>query len=411
MDSMDVCVARQAILNRHQDVYGYELLFRSNPDADHFDGTDSSSATRQVVAHTLFSAGLEGISGGKRAFINFDRNMLLDGSCTLLSKESVVLEILETVEPDDEVIAACAKLCESGYLIALDDFVQHARFEPMIAKSHILKIDLRATSHRDQERLVRTYGQRGIRMLAEKVETLEEFEWARGIGFDLFQGYFFTKPAIVRGRQIPAAKLSCLRLLQEAQREDIDFDKLRALIKDDVSFSFKLLRFTNSALFPYHAEIHTVEHALMVLGEEGIRRWVAIAALPALASDKPHELIVQSLLRARFSERLAQAAGLAIPASCFTMGLFSMLDVLLDQPIEYAVRQIRLTRLVEETLLGTAPSEERMAIVYSLIRSYEAGEWRTVDRLADALGLTVSSVAEIYVESTRWVSDVGATAG
>ena len=408
---MDVFVARQAILNRHKDLYGYELLFRSGPQKNHYDSTDASSATSQVIANTLFSAGLEGILCGKKAFINFDREMLLDGAFSILPKEILVIEILESVEPDEQVVAACSRLRESGFTLALDDFVHHPRFEPIVQQAHIIKVDLRSTARPEQKRLVAKYGRQGIRMLAEKVETLEEFEWAREIGFDFFQGYFFTKPVVVRGRQISTSKMSCLRLLEETQREEIDFDKLRALIKDDVSFSYKLLHFTNSAMFAHRSEVRTIEHALSILGEEGIRRWVAIAALPGLAKDKPHELIVHSLLRAQFSERLGRLAGIVTAQNCFLMGLFSFLDALLDRTIEYALQQIKLATPVEEALLGTAPSDNRMAIVYSLIRRYEAGDWDEVTCLAERLGLPALAIGEAYVESARWVAEVTSQAG
>jgi EAL and modified HD-GYP domain-containing signal transduction protein len=204
--------------------------------------------------------------------------------------------------------------------------------------------------------------------------------------------------------------MSCLRLLQETQKEELDFDKLRALIKDDVSFSYKLFRFTNSAMFSHQSEIRTIEHALMVLGEDWIRRWGAIAALPGLASDKPKELIVHSLLRAQFSERLGCLAGIITVQNCFLMGLFSMLDALLDRTIEYALQQIHLAPLVEEALLGTAPSGDRMAIVYSLIRGYEAGDWDQVTRLAEHLGVPPAAIGEAYVQSARWVAEVTALA-
>jgi c-di-GMP-related signal transduction protein len=403
---MDVFVARQAILNRTKDLYGYELLFRSDPENNSFDGTESSSATSQVIANTLFSAGMEGILGGKKAFINFDRKMLLAVRGSLLPKETLVIEILETVEPDDEVLAACTRLCESGYTIALDDFVCQSKFEPLVQKAHIIKVDVLATARPEQKRLVAKYSKQGIRMLAEKVETMEEFEWARSIGFEYFQGYFFTKPVVVRGRQIPVSKMSCLRLLEEAQREDLDFDKLRDLIKDDLSFSYKLLHFTNSALFPHHTEIRTIDRALTVLGEKGIRRWVAVAALPGLAKDKPPELIVQSLLRAQFSERLAQLGGFSGAPNWFVLGLFSLLDVLLDRSIEYALEHIKLAPAVERALLGTAPRNDQMTIVYSLIRSYEAGDWDTVTRIADSIGLPVSKIGTAYIESALWVAQV-----
>ncbi len=403
---MDVFVARQAILNRRKDVYGYELLFRSDPKQECFDGTDSWTATSHVIANTLFSAGLEGILCGKKAFINFDRAMLLDGCFSILPKEKLVIEILETVEPDEVVLAACGRLNESGFTIALDDFVHHAKFEPMIQKAHIIKIDIRLTSRPEQRRLVEKYGKQGLRMLAEKVETPEEFEWAREIGFDYFQGYFFTKPVVVHGRQISTSKMSCLRLLQETQREPLDFEQLRKLIKDDVSFSYKLLRFTNSAMFAHQSEIRTIEHALMVLGEDGIRRWVAIAALPGLATGKPPELIVHSLVRAQFSERLGRLAQIASAQSCFLMGLFSMLDVLLDRTIEYALQQIKLAQPVEDALLGTAPVDDRMALLYALIRRYELGDWDEVTSMAKRLGVSAAAIGDAYLESARWAAEI-----
>jgi c-di-GMP-related signal transduction protein len=408
---MDTFVARQAILNRQKELYAYELLFRSNLEQNSFDGKDSSSATSQVISNTLFSAGLEGILAGKKGFINFDKVLLIKGAFSILPKETLVIEILESVEPDEELVGACARLCSSGYTIALDDFVDHPKFEPLVRMAHIIKIDVLQTPRLEQTRLVEKYSKQGIRMLAEKVETLEEFESALSIGFDYFQGYFFTKPVVVRGRQISTSKISCLRLLQEAQREEMDFDKLRELIQGDVSFSYKLLRYTNSAMFAHQPEIRTIDQALMAMGEEGIRRWIAIAALPALAKDKPTELMVQSLLRARFAERLAWLAGCPVVPNWFMMGLFSLLDALLDRPIEYALQQIRLAPPVEAALLGVAPQEDWMAAVYSLIRGYEAGDWEIVKTLAEHLKVSVDDIGAAYVGAAAWVTEATSAAG
>jgi len=396
---MDVFVARQAILDRRKDLYGYELLFRSNPRENHFDGTESTSATSQLIANTLFSSGLEGILGGKKGFINFDRTMLLDGSWSILPKEIAVIEVLETVEPDEPVVDACRRLRTLGYTIALDDFVHHPKFEPLINTAHILKVDLLATPRREQKKLVAKYGKRGIKMLAEKVETLEEFEWALRTGFDYFQGYFFTKPVVLRGRQTASWKVSCMRLLRETQVEDIDFEKLGALIKNDVSFCYKLLRFANSAWFAYPSDIRTIEQALVVLGEVGIRRWVTLAALGGLAKDKPNELVVQSMMRAQFAERLARLAGLSDLQDWFLMGLFSLLDAMLDESLECALKQVKLSRQVEETLLLTATPDDRMAIAYSLICNYELGNWDAVTRFAELLGVPMQAVGAAYLEA------------
>lgn len=403
---MDVFVARQAILNRRKEVHAYELLFRSDPGKNQFDGTDPASATSQLIANTLLSTGLEGILGGRKGFINFDRKMLLDGPWSILPKDLVVVEVLETVEPDEQVIEACHRLRNHGYTIALDDFVHHPKFDPLIEAAHIIKVDLRITSRAEQERMIAKYGKKGIKMLAEKVETLEEFEWAFRAGFDYFQGYFFTKPVVLRGRLTPSWKLSCLRLLQETHREELDFDKLRELIKGDVSFYYKLLRFTNSALFAHSSEIRSIDHALMALGEDGIRRWVTLAALGGMAQDKPHELIVQSMLRGQFAERLAQLAGFPDTHSWYLMGLFSLLDAMLDQTIEDALGQIKISPQIEQTLLHTAPVGDRMASAYALICRYELGDWDAVTELSKCLGVPVADVGTAYLDSALAMAEV-----
>src|SRR6185503_5477729 len=191
---MDVFVARQAIFDRGRKLYGYELLFRSSGDRNEFDGSESGSATTQVIANSLLSIGLENMVCGKKAFVNFDRILLLSGLHSMIPREDLVLEILESVEPDPEFLAACRELYEKGYTIALDDFVRHPRFEPLTEIAKVIKVDMQATAKEEQLQILRIYQPRGIAMLAEKVETREEFDWAQIAGYDLFQGYFFTQP-------------------------------------------------------------------------------------------------------------------------------------------------------------------------------------------------------------------------
>jgi EAL and modified HD-GYP domain-containing signal transduction protein len=246
---MDVFVARQPIFDRKGQLYAYELLFRSDGVHNAFDGTNAISATTQVIANSLFAIGIENILCDKKAFVNFDRTLLLSGLHTLLPPETLVVEILESVEPDTEIVTACRTLCRQGYTIALDDFVSHPRFEPLTQLAKVMKIDFRATPHSEQERLLGTYQPLGMAMLAEKVETREDFEWARDAGYDLFQGYFFARPRLLKGYQVPAAKITCMRLLAEMQKSTLDFRCLEMLISQDVSLSYNLLQYVNSALF------------------------------------------------------------------------------------------------------------------------------------------------------------------
>jgi c-di-GMP-related signal transduction protein len=399
---MEVFVARQAIFDRKRELYAYELLYRSSGARNEFDGTDAAIATRQVIASSLLSIGLDNMLGGKKAFLNFDHRLLSDGAHLSLPRQAIVIEILETVEPTADLIALCQSISDQGYSIALDDFVSGPKIEPLTHLAKLIKVDLRTTSRDEQERLIRTYQPRGITMLAEKVETYEEFEWARNAGYDLFQGYFFAKPAIVTGRQIPAVKAACLRLLRESQRPELDFPRLEALIRDDVSLTFKLLRYANSALFSRREKTSSIGRALLVLGEDGVRRWIAMATLPMLATSKPGELITLSIVRARFCERLAQLGGFEQHSEAFMMGMFSLLDALIDCPLDEALREVELEPGVTDALLGIAGEQDRLASIYRLARRYEVGDWDEIEALSQDCKVPAVAVGAAYVESTLW---------
>ncbi len=399
---MDVFVARQPIFDRTRQLYAYELLFRSGDVHNEFDGTDSSSATTQVIANSLLTFGLENVACGKRIFVNFDHSLLMGGLHAILPKETTVLEILETVEPNPELIAACQDLTEQGYTFALDDFVDQPNFEPLTQIAKLIKVDMRTTAKGEQERLLRTYRPRGIAMVAEKVETHEEFEWAKSAGYDYFQGYFFARPAVLRGHQIPAGKVNCLRLLREMQFEDLNFERLHAIVSADLSLSYKLLRYVNSALFARVGEIQSINHSLAVLGEDAIRHWAALAALPVLAKDKPGELVTHSLVRARFCERLAQLANVSEHGRGFLVGLFSLLDALIDVPLEEALHQAGVGPAICGALLGTEGQLGPLRDVYTLVCHYEAGDWKAVSATAAKLAIQPASIGEAYSESTLW---------
>ena len=403
---MDVFVARQPIFDRESRVYAYELLYRSSASCNEYTGADAEATTLEVIARSILSIGLDTIVSGKKAFINFGRNLLLDGSVSMLPKESVVIEVLESVEPDSDVVKSCRRLREQGYTIALDDFVWHPRFAALAEIAHVIKVDLRTTSQAEQKRLIDTYRPRGVRMLAEKVETIEELDRARQTGYDYFQGYFFARPAIIAGREIPALFVTCLQVLNHLQRPEVDFKKLEELIAQDVALTYKLLRYVNSALFGHRANIDSIRRALMELGEDGIRRWVTIATLPRLAGNKPGELVACALIRARFGERLAQLARDPAYSAAYLVGLFSLLDALLDRPLEEALRDIGLTPALRDVLLGTAPVIETLPRVHHLVQSYETGQWETVQALTHELGLTAAEVCSAYVQSTQWVNEV-----
>jgi len=404
-------VARQAIFDRKRNLYGYELLYRSSRASLSFDGAEAGAATTEVLSNTLLSIGAENVLGGKKGFINFDHRLLAENLHLMLPRESTVIEILETVEPTLDLVALCQSIAQQGYSLALDDFTDEPRFEPLTRIASVIKVDMRLSSREEQEHMLRAYKPRGILMLAEKVETHAEFEWARRAGYALFQGYFFARPAIVRGRLIPAVKIACLRLVREVQQPNLDFPHLEELLREDVALTYRLLRYVNSALLSRGTSIDSIRRALLVLGEDGLRHWVALATLPTLATNKPTELLTLALVRARFCERLAELARAAHPNRAFLMGMFSLLDALTDQPLDAALRSVDLGSDVTEALLGIAPEESFLARTYELIRSYEQGHWDQVEESSRKCGIPFLQIGRAYLDSTDWAEQAVHLAG
>jgi EAL and modified HD-GYP domain-containing signal transduction protein len=386
-------------------------LYRSNAVSGGFDGTDADAATMHVLANTLMSIGAEKVLAGKKAFVNFDHRLLRQKMHLMLPRESIVIEILETVEPTAGLIALCRSIAEQGYSLALDDFTNQPEWEPLTHVAGVIKVDLRLSSREQQESMLRAFKPRGIAMLAEKVETYAEFEWARRAGYDLFQGYFFARPVLVHSQQIPTVKTSCLRLLREVHQPDLDFKRVEHLLREDVALTYKLLRYVNSAMFSRRTEIQSIRRALMVMGEDGIRRWVALATLPSLATDKPTELLTLSLVRARFCERLAELARAPRPSQAFLMGMFSLLDALIDQPLDEAIRSVDLGSEITEALLGIASEDNFFARLHQLIQCYEHADWDAVEKLSLVCEIPIVETGQAYLDSTDWAADVVHHAG
>jgi EAL and modified HD-GYP domain-containing signal transduction protein len=402
IEVVNIWIARQPIFNRNQQVHAYELLFRHGDDCNFFDGTDAASATTEVIAHTLLSIGLDNLIGTRKAFVNLDRRLLLDGFYSILPADKFVIEILEQVQADPEVRQACRNLRDHGYTIALDDYTSCPETEPLTEFAEIIKIDMRNTPRGEQKRMLAIYREQGIAMLAEKVETNEEFVWALEAGYDFFQGFFFARPAVVPGRQIPPGKAASLRLLCEARKPDLDYSSVEGLIAGDVALTWQLLRYVNSVLFYRGAEIRSISQALAILGEENIRRWAALSALPRLAKNKPEEIITLSLVRAHFGEFLARLAGLRDAGEAFLMGLLSLIDTLLEIPLEDALDRTGLSERLRSVLLDRAPGDDPLRAVYQLLRAWETGNLQAVSSLAIQLGVSQAALSQAYAESTLW---------
>jgi c-di-GMP-related signal transduction protein len=396
---MDTFIGRQPIFDTRQQVFGYELLFRSGLN-NVFSATDPDQATSKVISDSFFLLGMPTLTGGKRAFINITRDFLLNEYVFLIPKESVVVEILETVEPDREVVAACDKLKRAGYLLAVDDFVYGDKYKPLLETVDFVKIDFLATKGDERKSLIGKCGASGMRFLAEKVETPEEYKEALALGYSHFQGYFFCKPTIISGKDIPAYKLHYLRILQVIHRPEVDFRKIGEIIKQEVSLSFKLLRYINSAYFGLRNKINSIMQALALLGEKEIKKWVSLIALANMGQDKPEELVIQALIRAKFCESLASWGGFAQRAEdLFLMGMFSLVDTILSRPLSEILKEIPIADDIKDALLG---EKNRLFDIYELALLFEKSDWEKLPEKAAGLGIQESRAYQLYLDALKW---------
>jgi EAL and modified HD-GYP domain-containing signal transduction protein len=402
----DVYVARQPILAVNQAVYAYELLYRSSME-NAFDGTDATTATSRVIANSYLNIGLERLVGDRCAFINFGRQLLLDGYAEMLPKDSVVVEILEDIEPDTAVVDACKALKRRGFVLALDDFVTADGYDELLGLADIVKVDFHLTDASVRDQLAEQLRPRGLRLLAEKVETHEEFEEAVGMGYTLFQGYFFSRPKIVAGKQIPGFKLNYARVLKEVGNPELDFQRIDDLVKAEASLVHQLLRYVNSASFGWKREVESIRHALALLGETEVRKWISLAALAGIASDKPQELVVEIVVRGRFCESISKCIGMGARSSeFFLLGMYSLLDALMDKPMSEVVNEVHLADDLRDVLLGRAVSTKGLRESLTIVCAYEEGDWEAIAANAASLSISQVEVSESYLEAAEWADEI-----
>jgi len=389
-------IARQPMFDHRMKVFAYELLFRGGPQNVFKPWKDASSS---VIVESTMLFDLQTLTGSAKAFINADQNALLQGAVKLLTPDRIVVEILETVVPTPEVVAACADLRESGYVLGLDDFDDHPKWEPLLALSRFLKVDFRASDRDLRQNIAKRYLPQGLQLLAEKVETQAELEEARSMGYTYFQGYFFCKPTMVEGRNIPSNKLNYVRLLEAVNTSDFKFEKIEEILKQEPSLVYKLLRYLNSPLLGLRNEVRSISHAITLIGEKEFRRWVSIVAIVSMAGDKSPELIRTALTRAYFCEEISEAIHMAAQkADLFLLGLLSITDAILDLPMNDILSHLPLSSEVETALRG---GENRFRDVYETLLAYERADWQNLSCLAAKIGCPEDRVPQCYLSATK----------
>jgi EAL and modified HD-GYP domain-containing signal transduction protein len=400
--NMNRFLARQPILTANTPIFGYEILSRYGP--ENFFRPAPGNASDVNAMDELFLMGLKQMTHGLPAFLNCTRDFLLKNYLELLPRENVVGEILETVEPDADVLAACKHVKNQGYRLALDDYEDRPELAPFLALADFVKIDFLTTSLAEQKRLGQKFRRLGIPLIAEKVESHEQFHRGRDMGYELFQGYFFCRPEMVTRRGVPANKLVCLHLLRAATRQQIDLTEIANLIKQELSLSYRLLRYLNSPLFSFVGEVHSIPHALRLLGERPIQKWISLVSVAAMADDKPGELVRMPLVRARFCELLAEAADMEpLAGDLFLLGLLSLLDAMLNMPMAQVLADLPVNDEIRNALNGQ-PS--RFRAVFEVVLHYETGTWEQLEKSAHAAGVNEAIIPEIYSNALAWADGI-----
>lgn len=390
----DLLIGRQPIFNRDQAVIGYELLYRTpqNPNSAVF--LDGDAATGQVIINAFAVIGLDTLVGKETAFINITENFLIGKFPLPFPPERVALEILESIDTSEDILKAILTFSKSGYLIVLDDVQDLIKVKSLLGIARIVKIDIKNVDRDKLMRMLAVLRKIGIRTLAEKVETQEEFFDCMGLGFDYFQGYFLCRPNIVAGKRLDTSRLIIIRTLARIQDVAVNFKNLEEMISQDVTLSYKLLKLVNSAYFSTTTTVNSIHQAIAMIGINYLHGWLVLL-LMSTVKDKPHELTTIALIRAKFCELLAKAGRKPNTDAYFLTGLLSVMDALLDMPMKDVIDNLRLSPEVVAALLN---HEGDIGKTLNVVSEYEVGELEKTL----ALGLEPKDITTAYMNSLHW---------
>jgi len=400
---MNVYLARQPIFNRKKEVVAYELLFRSS-ESNAFDGSDSTIATLQVIKNSFSLFGLESIVGNKKAFLNFDENLLKSGLVEIFKAEFVAIEILETVELTEEVVESIKNIKAKGYEIALDDFEYDDKYASVMEYIDYIKVDFVNTKGIDRKNVISNLNNSKLKFLAEKVETEEEFNYALECGYSYFQGYFFCKPIIIATQEVFTNKFNFLGVIEELNKDSINIDKVEDIIKKDLGLSYKLLRLINSASYGIRTEITSIRQAVLLIGATDLKKWLYVITLKSLNEGKPDALVKTSLVRARFGELVAESADLNVNSfDMFLAGMFSLIDCVMNMPMNVIVKELPVSDNVKNTLNGL---ENKYTDLLRVIEQYERGNWRALNENLDSFKIRGDELLIYYLRAIEWVEKI-----
>ncbi len=396
-------VARQPILNVNQELEAYELLFRDG-ESNSFPNIDPDQATSNILTNNHLTMGVEQVTGDKTAFINFHEDTLIRHFPSFLDPKKIVIEVLEDVPMSNELLQACKSLKDKGFTLALDDHDFDPKWDPLLPYIDIIKVDVLAISILDISRYINRIAKHNKILLAEKVETLQQFEQLKLLGFSLFQGYFFARPEMLKQKKITTTKHNILELINQSSLAKLNFDVISDIFRSDPGLTYKLLRFINSPIYGRTQEITSLKHALIYIGDLELKKFIALLALSDLSEGKPNEIMRISLFRAKFCEQLSSYIGdHDNPPKAFLTGMLSLIDGILDHSIEDVVNILPIDREIKAALLG---ENIYLASYLDMAKHIEQGHWLRCENIAKQFNINKDFYAKAQIEAFAWADEM-----
>lgn len=400
-------VARQPILDQRLQPVAYELLFRQGI-TNKFPDVSPEYATAQLISEQFLTTPLNKLTGDHPSYINFPYQLLIDGQAEILPADKVVIEILENSTPDEELFAAVKRLKRKGFTLALDDFSMDPSWDRFLPYVDILKFDLQQSTFEEIGRYISALRYKHLSYLAEKVETNEQFLRVKAMGFTLFQGYFFSHPQMFKAKRLSNDHKNAIQLLKEANERELNYDRIERLINSDLSLAYKLMRYFNN--FRYKANLSVITTSMsfrsiaIFLGQRELRRFISLISITIGSKDKSCELYRMSLIRGKFCELLSiRLHGREDPFEAFLCGLFSMLDAILDSPMERLLEQIPVSSHIKRALMHNAGE---LARYLSLIAYYEKQNWEQVNTYLEMMDVSEHQMLKLITEATLWADEL-----
>lgn len=395
---MDIFIARQGIYDCEEKVVAYELLYRNSTINNFTSDVEDELATYQVIEN-INSFGLDNLTNNKIGFVNFPEKLINKNIATLLPKDKVVIEILENVNPTEEVIRNLKNLKKQGYSLALDDVENEEDLKKFVEIVDVVKLDFLLSSKESRKRIAKLCKQYNIKMLAEKIENIEALREAKELGCHYFQGYYYSKPSIFLGKDVKIKNSSIFPILIELVKEDSDLEKIENMIKRDAALTYKFLKFINSSYFNFIEEISSIKEAIMLIGKKELMKWLSILSVLEISSNRNEEYTSNTVIRAKFCERIARIIGYKKKDDAFLVGLFSNLHLMMEKDVENVLKDLPINSNIKEALLGV---ESILRNILDLVLAYEKVEEDKIVKLCNLLGVDEGKLWDAYFYSLDW---------